>query len=168
MADNTDLFRIIIVGGGIAGFATAIALRGPRRQITVLEQSSLNKEIGALISLQPNASRILETVYNLKEDLKQARGMVDEGFKVYSKDGEQVNFIPLLSKTEYGASRVVYHRQDLHLALKKAACSLERPGDLVDIRLGTRVVDCDLEDGKVMLENSETLQGDLIVAADGM
>ncbi|CRG92016.1 hypothetical protein PISL3812_09070 [Talaromyces islandicus] len=168
MADNTDLFRIIIVGGGIAGFTAAIALRGLRRQITVLEQSSLNKEIGALISLQQNASRIMETVYNLKEDLKQARGMVDEGFKVYSKDGKEVKFIPLLSKKEYGASRVVYHRQDLHAALKRAACSLERPGDPVKIRLGTRVVDCDSERGKVVLENGETLQGDLIVAADGI
>lgn len=43
-------FRIVIVGGGIAGLTAAIALRGPNRQITVLERSRLGKEIGAFIS----------------------------------------------------------------------------------------------------------------------
>jgi salicylate hydroxylase len=42
--------KIIIVGGGIAGLATAIALRAPGRQITVLEASRMNKEVGAAIS----------------------------------------------------------------------------------------------------------------------
>jgi salicylate hydroxylase len=46
---NTNL-RIIIVGGGIAGLASAIALRGPGREIIVLEASRMNKEIGATIS----------------------------------------------------------------------------------------------------------------------
>ena len=44
-------FRIIIVGGGIAGLAAAIALRAPNRGIVVLEQSALSSEIGAMISL---------------------------------------------------------------------------------------------------------------------
>jgi 2-polyprenyl-6-methoxyphenol hydroxylase-like FAD-dependent oxidoreductase len=43
-------FRIVIVGGGIAGLPAAIALRRPNRQITVLERSRLGKEIGAFIS----------------------------------------------------------------------------------------------------------------------
>lgn len=62
-------FRIVVVGGGIAGLTAAIALRGPNRQITVLEQSRLNKEIGALISLQPNATKIVYDTWKLGTEL---------------------------------------------------------------------------------------------------
>jgi salicylate hydroxylase len=101
MASPTP-FRIIIVGGGIAGLAAAIALRKENRQITILEQSRLSAEIGATISLQPNATRILEQSWGLKTLLESSNGMVDHGLRIYSVDGKMVNEIPLRSKTQYG------------------------------------------------------------------
>jgi salicylate hydroxylase len=47
--------------------------------------------------------------------------MVDEGFRVYSAEGKLVTEVPRMTKIEYGASRIVYHRMDLNNALKKAA-----------------------------------------------
>ena len=107
-------FQIAIVGGGIAGLAAAIALRAPGRQITVLEQSRLLAEIGATISLQPNASRIMQREWELEGLLEGARGTVDQGFRIYNTDGHMVNSIPLAGKTEYEGDRIMYHRQDLH------------------------------------------------------
>ena len=161
-------FRIVIVGGGIAGLTAAIALRGPNRQITVLEQSRLNKEIGALIPLQPNASKIVESTWALKKELAAARAIVDEGFRVYNTDGDLVNTVPLTTMKEFGADRLCFHRRDFHDQLKEAVVSSDRVGDPVTVRVASRVVDCNPLDGTVTLEGGEVVTGDLIVAADGM
>ncbi|SMY25025.1 unnamed protein product [Zymoseptoria tritici ST99CH_1A5] len=166
---SSPAFQIIIVGGGIAGTSAAIALRAPGRQITILEQSRLHAEIGATISLQPNASRILEEGWKLGGLLTTtARGMVDRGFRIFNVDGEKVGEIPLKTKSKYGADRVMFHRQDLHECLKQAAMAEERDGPAVEIRVSSRVVSCDCEAGIAVLENGEELKADLIVAADGI
>jgi salicylate hydroxylase len=161
-------FRIVIAGGGIAGLTAAIALRGPNRHITVLEQSSLNKEIGALVSLQPNASKIIQSSWGLKNELHGAREMVDEGFRIYNTDGKLVNTIPLLARTIYGSERLLFHRRDLHDVLKEAAVSPNRKGEPAVLRVASRVVGCDAVAGIVALEDGERIEADLIIGADGM
>ena len=146
----------------------AIALRAPGREITVLEQSSLHTEIGATISLQPNASRILAETWQLGKVLTHAKGLVDQGFRIYNTDGTLVNTVPLHTKTEYGGDRIMYHRQDLHSCLKEAAISPDRDGAPVTIRVSSRVVAADCQNGTVVLETGAELQADLIVAADGI
>ncbi|OWY46930.1 FAD binding-like protein [Alternaria alternata] len=161
-------FRIIIVGGGIAGLAAAIALRKDDRQITILEQSRLSTEIGATISLQPNATRILQQSWGLEALLEDSNGTIDHGFRIYSVDGKMVNEIPLRSKTQYGADRIMWHREDLHAYLREKATSTERNGQPAVLRTSARVSSCDCEEGKVILENGETLEADLVIGADGI
>lgn len=161
-------FRIIIVGGGIAGMAAAIALRGDNRQITVLEQSRLCGEIGATISLQPNATRILQEQWNIDDLVEGSRGTVDRGFRIFNTDGKLVNEIPLLAKKQYGADRILWHRQDLHLRLMNAAQDPARGGPVPSVRTSSRVVNCDCDEGIVTLENGDTLQADLIIGSDGI
>ncbi|KAF7596865.1 hypothetical protein BBP40_011910 [Aspergillus hancockii] len=162
-------FKIIVVGGGIAGLAAAIALRANGREILVLEQSSLSQEIGALISLQPNASKIVEKQWDLELRLREQGSMIDEAFEVYNTKGELQSQIPLsVVSSRYGADRVAYHRADLHQALKERATSPSYPGHPVSLRLSSRVVDCNCDKGIIKLENGETIQGDLVIGADGI
>jgi salicylate hydroxylase len=158
-------FRIVIVGGGIAGLAAAIALRGPNREITVLERSRLSTEIGATISLQPNAVRILQQTWGLTAALETASGMVDHGFRIYNVNGVRVNEIALRNNTKYGADRIMWHRQDLHAFLKKTATT---GTDAATLRTSACVTHCNSESGTIILENGEELVADLIVAADGI
>jgi salicylate hydroxylase len=160
-------FRITICGAGIAGISAAIALRASGRQITVLEQSSLASEIGASISLQPNASRILQEEWKV-DGLRDAGGTVDQGFRIFNVQGKMVNSIPLLTKTAYGGDRVMYHRQDLHTALKRAATATRPESDPVTIRTSSKVVSCDCSSGTVRLETGEVIEADMVVAADGI
>jgi salicylate hydroxylase len=160
MSSSTP-FRIIICGGGIAGMSAAIALRAPGREITILERSALASEIGATISLQPNASRILQSVWNV-DSMLEARGIVDHGFRIFNTDGDMVNSIPLLNKDEYGGHRVMYHRQDLHSCLIRAATSEDRKGAASTIRTSARVISCDYTRGTVTLDDGEELSADLM------
>ncbi|KAH8425122.1 uncharacterized protein LDX57_002871 [Aspergillus melleus] len=163
-----DPFRIIIVGGGIAGLAAAIALRAEDREITILEQSPINKEIGATISLQPNASKIVEQQWGLSTLLRAHGSMVDEAFEIYNTDGEMQIHISLSTSEKYGAERMMYHRADLHSVLRHRATAAEYPGRPVTVRVSSRVVGCDCQDGRVELENGEVMQADLIIGADGI
>lgn len=160
MSSSTP-FRIIICGGGIAGMSAAIALRAPGREITVLEQSRLASEIGATISLQPNASRILQQEWKL-DPIMEARGMVDRGFRIFNTDGEVVRNLPLTSKSEYGGDRIMYHRQDLHSYLQRAAISEDQESPAVTIRTSSRVRACDATIGTLTLEGGDKLSADLM------
>lgn len=177
-------FRIIIVGGGIGGLSAvcyraaeyvkllrasqAIALRKDNREIIVLEQSSLNREIGATISLQPNASKIVEKQWGLEAPLQAKGSMVDQGFQVYNLDGKLQIRQPLNTTAKYGSERILYHRVDLHEVMKSRCTDPAYPGRPVDIRVSSKVVSCDVERGAVVLESGERLAADLIVAADGI
>ncbi|PYH86485.1 putative monooxygenase [Aspergillus uvarum CBS 121591] len=161
-------FKIIIVGGGIAGLAAAIALRAPGREILILEQSPLHREIGATISLQPNASRIVETQWDLAAALRARGAMIDSAFEVYDLTGQLQNRVPLRTRDRYGAERMIYHRADLHEALKQRATDPGYPGDAVQIRTGCRVRAVDCERGAVQLETGEVVAGHVVVGADGI
>ncbi|KAJ9144566.1 3-hydroxybenzoate 6-hydroxylase 1 [Pleurostoma richardsiae] len=166
MEAGNDEFRIIIVGGGIAGLAAGIALRGANRSITILERSRMLKETGALISLQPNASKIV-TQWGLDVFLKSAEPLADRGFRLFDKAGQVAREVPL-STDQFGADRVLYHRQDLHFALRDAAVSCDLPGAPVKIMTASLVVSCDPDNGLVTLDRGETLEADLLIGADGI
>jgi salicylate hydroxylase len=51
---------IIVVGGGIGGLTTALALRRRGHSVRVVESSSWLREAGAAVMVPPNATRVLE------------------------------------------------------------------------------------------------------------
>lgn len=80
MVDQTT--RIAIVGGGMGGLTAAIALtRIAGVRVTVFEQASRLGEVGAGVTVAPNAARVLDRLGVLEKI--RAVGAVPDGHGVY-------------------------------------------------------------------------------------
>lgn len=87
---------------------------------------------------------------------------------MYSIDGKLQRSIPLVSKIEYGADRMVYHRRDIHDTMKEYATRTQGFGEPAEIRTLSVVVACNVDTGVVTLKDGSTIQGDVIIGADGI
>ncbi|KKY30997.1 putative salicylate hydroxylase [Diaporthe ampelina] len=165
--------EIIIVGAGIAGLSTGIGLRRAGHKVTkharrkILEQSSLMHEVGAAITIKPNASRVLQSW----DFVPERSGMVAirKGSLV---DGTNMEvLVPNYYKdceSTWGLPMYAVHRVDLHTQLRQLATEEEGPGRPCEVLVRSKVVDYDAENGKVTTESGEVLRADLVVAADGV
>ncbi len=119
--------KVIIVGGGIGGLATAAAFHRRGWQVEVLERAAEFTEVGAGLTIQPNGLRALDAV-GLGERLR-AGGLADPPAGIRSRRGDWLvrNDVEDL-KRRFG-SWVTVHRAAL-VDLLRAAVPPEalRPG----------------------------------------
>ena len=80
--------RIAIVGGGIGGLTAALALRARGLEVTVFEQAEVLREIGAGVSIHPNAARLLKRI-GLDDQLRKI-GSPISGITLRTSQGEAI------------------------------------------------------------------------------
>lgn len=157
--------NIALVGGGIAGLTAAIALAKSGHQVTLYEATSAWGDVGAGITLAPNAMRGLD--YIGVGDAIVATGIEPSAQKItHWQSGETLLAVDR-SKTreQYSSAYVYIHRADLHHILVAEA---EKSG--VKIHLAKAVSKVDFTGQKPLLtfaDNSQA-EADLIVGADGL
>ncbi|MGW5723275.1 FAD-dependent monooxygenase [Amycolatopsis sp. NPDC003865] len=146
----------VVVGGGIGGLGAAIGLHRIGWTVTVLEQAPEFGDVGAGISLWPNALRCLDELgVDLGDRLAPQR---DGGFS--DRRGRRVTrFDGAAFERLHGRPLGAIHRKDLIAALKNAvpAGSLRTSAEVTEVH----------EDGRVRFTGGE-LRADLVVAADGI
>lgn len=112
---------ILLVGGGIGGLATALALGQAGVATQLFEQSPAFTEVGAGIGLGPNAVRRLQA-WGLFEAL-QAKAFVPSQLSVMdAQNGRQLGCLPMgpAFMQRYAAPYLTVHRADLHQVLLDA------------------------------------------------
>lgn len=133
----------------------------------ILEQSSLLHEVGAAITIKPNASRVLASW----DFVPEQSGMVAlRGMSLVDGTNMQT-LVPTYYKdceSTWGLPMYAVHRVDLHSQLRQLATQAKGPGRPCDVRVRAKVVDYDAENGTVTTEDGKVLQADLVVAADGV
>jgi salicylate hydroxylase len=111
----------LIVGGGIGGLATALALRRIGRQVRVLERAPEFSEVGAGIQLAPNATRLLRS-WGLLDIVLEAGIRPKRLVMSDALTGNDLTSMDLGDAfvARYGAPYVVLHRSDLLQSLLDA------------------------------------------------
>ena len=170
----------MIVGGGLGGLATAIALARKGHDVTVLEQVSKLGEvrprwneylcetdseiqIGAGIQIPPNSSRLLLD-WGLEPFLRDHVVEPEDIHIRRWKDGTVIGYTKLKPdfRIKFHAPYYLVHRAHFHEALHGLALQYG-----VKIKVAHKVVDYDENVPSVTVENGMTFVADLIVAADG-
>jgi 2-polyprenyl-6-methoxyphenol hydroxylase-like FAD-dependent oxidoreductase len=148
---------VVVVGGGIAGLASALAVRRAGRTPLVLERAPAWEPVGAGITLWPNAVRALEAVGVGVRDRGCAIG-VSEIRRPSGTVLSRVDAAELARRA--GTPMIALHRADLHDALVTAL------GD-GRVRMGA-AVERAASDGSVELSGGDVIRARLVVGADGV
>jgi 2-polyprenyl-6-methoxyphenol hydroxylase-like FAD-dependent oxidoreductase len=154
--------RILVVGAGISGLVTAIALQRAAREVVVIERAPELREIGAGISLWPNAVNALRRLgvgAAIEAAGAPARDAAFRGWR-----GAQLGpSITSRLQGRFGAPLIMIHRARLQAEMRGAV----GPGA---IRLGAecRSLDQDERGVTVRLADGRVERAAVVIGADGL
>jgi 2-polyprenyl-6-methoxyphenol hydroxylase-like FAD-dependent oxidoreductase len=152
--------KIAILGGGVAGVASAIALKLKGHDVTVYERRDADTNIGAGIVVWPNAAFVLDR-FGILDDMAAVAGR-PRTMRRLSRAGEDLGALDIgLIDARMGYPSLSILRHDFQRIL---LARLQALG--VAVRYGRNVVRIDA--GSVVhFDNGATLTADLVVGADG-
>lgn len=104
--------EISIIGAGIGGLTTALALQQSGKKVTVYEKTPQLKPAGAGIAMAGNAMQVFETL-GVRQKIEHAGHSISD---FYITDFalntlSHTNIVPLEQK--YGVKNIAIHRADL-------------------------------------------------------
>jgi 2-polyprenyl-6-methoxyphenol hydroxylase-like FAD-dependent oxidoreductase len=152
--------KITIIGAGIGGLTSAIALKKIGIETTLFESAPELKPVGAGLGLSSNAMAAFEWL-NLSEEIK-SHGRFLQFFSIYDQNGK------IISRFNYEKGQSKFQNFTIHRGLlhKQLLSKL----DVSQIHLNKRVVDVVQTEKSVIVsfQDGSTHQADLLLAADGV
>ena len=154
--------KVIVIGAGVGGLCTAIALQQYGFEVKVYEKAKNLGDVGAGLTLWSNALHVLralgvaEAVIAAGSKLQRSQIRADNGEILFdARAGEM--------EAKYGEPVVAIHRAALHEIL----IDVLKPNTL---RLDMNCARFEQDENKVTVhfENGESVSTDLLVGADGI
>ncbi len=154
-----SVVQIAIIGGGIGGLTTALALRQAGFEAEVFEQAPALLNVGAAIAIWPNAMRVLERL-RLTEIIRERSGVMRE-IRWLDQNGFLINRVSIAETSKYPA--VALHRADLQTILLHSL-----PAG--SIHLDHALVNYKQQDDKLIatFANGDSATADFLIGADGI
>ncbi len=151
--------EILIAGGGLGGLAAAIALRQKGFQVAVFEKSSELREVGAGLSVWPNATRVLARLGLLEQTLRHSQ--ILKCLRLQTWKGKVLAEVRCVGECE--TPTICIHRADL-----LAILSEKIPTEC--IHLGEKLETFEQNETEVVARfaSGKTAQGRALIGADGI
>jgi salicylate hydroxylase len=158
--------RISIVGGGIGGLSAALALQHFGYRVSVFEQARELREIGAGVTITPNAMHALNFL-GVGERVAKEAGPTEAYLIRYFQTGEVIK--TRASGTDYidrfGANYHQVHRADLHATLADAVLRNDSNCMFLDHRFVSLTQDS--KHVAATFANGKTIASDILIGCDG-
>lgn len=154
--------KIIIIGGGIGGLCTAIALQQNGFDVTVYEKVKKLGEVGAGLTLWSNAIRALRAL-GIADAVISAGSVVNHS-QICAANGDMLYDARMGEfEKQFGEPVVAIHRAALHEILIAAL----KPGTL-KLGIGFTRFEQNAEKVTVYFDNGDSDSADLLIGADGV
>ncbi|KAL1871567.1 hypothetical protein VTK73DRAFT_2031 [Phialemonium thermophilum] len=157
---NQEQIKVIVIGAGLGGCATALAMNHHGHKVIVLEKLKQFRRLGDSLGFGENALKLLERwggkelYHRLTSIGNQAADMQIRRWR----DGKILAQQPLMDMAGY-----IGHRGDYHDALLQAVRDAG-----IELLTGCEVVAFDEDAPAVVLADGSRLEADLIIGADGI
>ncbi|MDH5217924.1 MAG: FAD-dependent monooxygenase, partial [Gammaproteobacteria bacterium] len=156
--------KISILGAGVGGLSTAIALKLKGCDVEIFERHSVLSDIGAGIVCWPNASFVLHEL-GMLDDIERVSGRPTRMQRV-SESGESLGFVDILKLNEHmGYPSFSILRRDLMKILSRRASELG-----IEVLYNHRVVAIDSNTdslAQISFDNGTRIQSEVVIGADG-
>ncbi len=157
---------VIVVGAGIGGLAAALGLLRAGQRVQVLEQVEVLGEVGAGLSITPNAGKALRYL-GLEQELVRIGSNPPAGcIRHYATGAVLVRLPQDQGRERYGMPLYHVHRADLHAALLAAVRALDP--DCVVTSATVRSVESTTTGVTVDLSDGRRFVADWLIGADGI
>ncbi|MDX2143751.1 MAG: FAD-dependent monooxygenase [Rhodospirillaceae bacterium] len=159
--------HVLIVGAGMGGLTAALALQRAGLKVSVFETAPQLGEVGAGLTISPNATHALEYV-GLGPYMAAHADRPEAGASLHYQTGEVLYYTQRDSdfRKTYGAEYYQIHRADLHNGLADAVKTRDPGAIRVDHTFKTAVQSGDKV--TVTFTNGQSYTGDVLIGCDGV
>jgi 2-polyprenyl-6-methoxyphenol hydroxylase-like FAD-dependent oxidoreductase len=151
--------EILIIGGGIGGLTAAVALAQAGATVRVFEQAPALEEVGAGVSLWPNAMRAL-ALLGLRDPILGDHVPIDR-IVIRRRDGRAL--LRLREPGRYAEPGICVHRAHLQRTLASAV-----PPDRLHLDRRVMSVGADADGVTATFQDGSTARGALLIGCDGI
>jgi 2-polyprenyl-6-methoxyphenol hydroxylase-like FAD-dependent oxidoreductase len=153
--------KALIIGGGIAGLATAQTLRRAGIETEVFEGASSLREVGAGIWVAPNAMAVLDAMGLSERIMDEGHPYAGQISVSDSRGRALMSFSGEAIRQRFGFTTTATHRARLQRAL------LDGAGE---VRVGKRLAGIEQDGAQVTARfaDGSSATGDILIGADGI